>query len=651
MIVATETPQDVELGKGLKPKVFGGNVAYLQMLLRDSIYSTPKQTAIKEYLSNARDAHREVGKSNVPVKVHFDKFNGELHIIDEGPGMDDDRWEIFSTFGESTKRNSDLQNGGFGIGGKLGFAVTDQFRIVTTYKDADGQHWRREHLMLKNEVDHNAHLDIDKQAVAPCQTGTSIILPILNEDAEAAIEAVQFTCRYWDVRPEIIGEDFVWPTLKFSEASSDRWKMELFPDMEDEEREKFFKPMVIIDGMQYSIDVNKLVMETKGSIVGLPVRLMFKVGEVAVNPNREQLSYRDEDVKAMSERMSEASEEYFGKALVSVGNDTSALDGNGNELFKFDVSYVLNGTKAVYNVAEVEWNGYYSGVEFKLRKQRDFRPAAQGNPQIILLGDTPRSTWRTCAQFAIEELNRQLKENSTQNAEAMMLMSKHERDRAQSLTSRKVYILTAEQIEAAGVRLALPLSRYREQAKRLSYRSGGGTRRSIEEIRCVKNGTECIKKRRLSGGIYTTVAEYKSRSTSIRRDCWNIDLYILRHDQLKVIKAENIKGWIPFEKWRAIRNKRSSAKKKTMVPRWVGFVRCHRLNPRLNCTIELASHDRGLPDDAPKKIKQLVTALERKYPLLRYLVQGSAPRSVLRSHVNTINHKSLKRRRKAASRK
>lgn len=96
--------------------------ALIAETLRKS-YQKPIQTSVQEYLSNARDIHRELGiKKAIKVQVPTE-LNPEFFIRDFGSGLSKEGIEKYITFAFSTKRHSNLATGGFGLGSKSFFCL------------------------------------------------------------------------------------------------------------------------------------------------------------------------------------------------------------------------------------------------------------------------------------------------------------------------------------------------------------------------------------------------------------------------------------------------------------------------------------------------------------------------------------------------
>ena len=103
--------------------------AHIMSTLRDTLYSDKVLAVIREYSSNAWDAHREVGKADVPIKVTLPtSMDPTLTIEDFGPGLSpDDVFNVYTQYGASTKRGSNSSVGMLGIGSKSGFSFCSGF--------------------------------------------------------------------------------------------------------------------------------------------------------------------------------------------------------------------------------------------------------------------------------------------------------------------------------------------------------------------------------------------------------------------------------------------------------------------------------------------------------------------------------------------
>ena len=110
------------------------NVAHIFGILRNKLYSDKPLAIIREYCTNAFDAHIEAGIPERPIEVSFPTaFKNTLTIRDFGKGLSEyDVFNIFASYGASTKRDSNDQVGMMGLGSKSAFSYVNDF-IVTSY--------------------------------------------------------------------------------------------------------------------------------------------------------------------------------------------------------------------------------------------------------------------------------------------------------------------------------------------------------------------------------------------------------------------------------------------------------------------------------------------------------------------------------------
>ena len=95
------------------------------------LYEDPELACIREYATNARDAHVEAGVAGRPIEVATPTdLRPALVIRDYGVGLDlEDVRAIYSQYGASTKRSSNDAVGMLGLGCKSALAYSDAFTL------------------------------------------------------------------------------------------------------------------------------------------------------------------------------------------------------------------------------------------------------------------------------------------------------------------------------------------------------------------------------------------------------------------------------------------------------------------------------------------------------------------------------------------
>lgn len=105
------------------------------MTLLSNMYSNKTEAVLREYSANAYDSHVAAGQTR-PIEVTLPTaLQPTLLIQDFGLGLSkEDVERVYIRYGKSTKRSTNEQIGGFGIGCKAAFTLGHQF-VVTAVKD------------------------------------------------------------------------------------------------------------------------------------------------------------------------------------------------------------------------------------------------------------------------------------------------------------------------------------------------------------------------------------------------------------------------------------------------------------------------------------------------------------------------------------
>ena len=186
---------DAEAEFGMDKK----DMPHITNLLRKQIYSDKLMAILREYSTNAYDAHVDAGIQQIPIEVTLPTLtNQSLSIRDFGEGLtEQDVMKIYIKYGASTKRNSNSVTGCLGIGCKSGFAYSTQFTI-TTYKDkVTTQYLAR--------IDENNIGTISKLSENNTDesNGVKVSIPISQNDHEELRTKAKHLFKFWKVRPKI----------------------------------------------------------------------------------------------------------------------------------------------------------------------------------------------------------------------------------------------------------------------------------------------------------------------------------------------------------------------------------------------------------------------------------------------------------------
>ena len=330
MIIETKAKPIERFGTFIEESFSIKDTAFILELLRSKIYSNPIKTCCQEIMSNARDTHREMGKDDVPIQIKLPNAIDTRWICrDYGIGITPERMsDIFIKYGASSKRESNEFCGGFGIGSKTPFAVSDAFGIETycpeeNFVDAENN---THHNVIVKRV-YVAFIDetrVGKLSLtnAPGEIttepqGTSIIVTVKKEDFNSFNRYTKETATYWDTRPNIIGNnEFKWPAYDIV-LQGDKWCLLGGEKLKDYE---LMQPLAVIDGIPYRIQENviregsyrfsftdaagKTRQIDYGTLFRYPIRIYFNTGELMLAANREEIDYKNSKISLIKDRIS-----------------------------------------------------------------------------------------------------------------------------------------------------------------------------------------------------------------------------------------------------------------------------------------------------------------------------------------------------------
>ena len=194
------------------------------MRILSNMYSDPVLAVAREYITNAVDAHRLArmrtpGVVLPPIEVTTPTgFEPTFKVRDYGPGMSEDETStLLSNFGASgvEKRQSDSYAGGFGIGSKCAFAISDTYSF-TVFNGGRKRVWI---CTIKPDAEKALQLLVNVPSTEP--SGVEVSVPVKSDHVH------QVSYRVEKVRaalPETLNIDgnvtqpVVWDTLALCEG-------------------------------------------------------------------------------------------------------------------------------------------------------------------------------------------------------------------------------------------------------------------------------------------------------------------------------------------------------------------------------------------------------------------------------------------------
>ena len=282
--------------------------AHLMEVLRDTLYTDKIMAVLREYSSNAWDAHRMVGKTDVPIKVTIPSGDNKFLVIrDFGPGISpDDMLRIFTQYGASSKRDSNEAVGMLGIGSKSGFSYAESFEVTSFHAGMKRSY------VCAMDASNKGILNLLHEEPTE-ETGFEVRLAVKAADIWAFQQKAISLFQHFIPRPEI---NVALPTAK--QGIGETKSGTLFPS------DGTNQWTAVMGCVPYRLNllqvegVPEFLKQTSGV-------LYFNIGDVQVSASREELKYSDKTKQAVIGKIDALLDE-FGQWVLDGVLNNPAMD-------------------------------------------------------------------------------------------------------------------------------------------------------------------------------------------------------------------------------------------------------------------------------------------------------------------------------------
>ncbi len=298
--------------------------AIIFQIFTRKLYSNPIGSIVREITSNAVDSHKEAGVS-IPVVIRYSyDSNHNTHFIsfiDFGVGMSPERInEVYTTYFESTKRDSNLLIGGFGIGGKTPLAYRryygssefdydNSYYIITIYN-------KIKYYYLIYEGTDSPEITLLNAEPTDEHNGTEVRIPVLEKDVPTFAYEMKKQLYYFD---NVVFEGFenFEKNSNYSIGDLNDYKIIKGKTFLYRGNDLYSHIHVCLGNVAYPIDYS--ILKVSPSEYYFPVAIKLNIGDVDVTTSREQLDYNEKTIKTLKKKLNEVIDEL--KEIVAKQNE------------------------------------------------------------------------------------------------------------------------------------------------------------------------------------------------------------------------------------------------------------------------------------------------------------------------------------------
>lgn len=335
-----------------------GKIHLMNMMA--GLYADAPLGVLREYASNAIDAHAVVNQT-APIEVTLPTaFDPTLTIRDHGVGMSDQTFlDVYTQYGYSTKRTDLDQIGAFGTGSKSAFSVTDQFTVVSVHGGY------KTHALINKDDEGVGELFILSHAETDEGSGTTVSIPVEASTIAAYASAATKLFPTWKTNSVIVDGEANVCILDAMHRFNDNYLL----------REEVmslptwgpaWRIHVIVAGMLYEVPLGGAISEpeadagiTKSKMQDL-LRLIayngvmtFEIGLLDFTPSRDDVALTSRSIKMIQNTALQVQKDY----LESINQEIANLE--FNSLAKF---VRMSALKKIYTAVANDKNNITPGT-------------------------------------------------------------------------------------------------------------------------------------------------------------------------------------------------------------------------------------------------------------------------------------------------
>lgn len=263
-------------------------------ILSSGLYANKVRAIVRELSCNAVDSHTAAGKVDTPFDVHLpNQLEPWFAIRDYGTGLSHEQvTNIYTTYFESTKTNSNDFIGALGLGSKSPFSYTDNFTVTAIQNGRRGVYTA----FINNEGVPSIALMSQDDSNEP--SGVEVKFAVNDRwDFDKFRQEARTVYRHFKLRPVVTGyADFKFDDVQYESQN-------IVPGVHQVKGSN--SSVAVMGNIAYPIDIPKAdqTLEDLRILLSCGLEMHFAIGELDFQASREGLSYIPETVAAIKRKL------------------------------------------------------------------------------------------------------------------------------------------------------------------------------------------------------------------------------------------------------------------------------------------------------------------------------------------------------------
>jgi hypothetical protein len=282
-------------------------------ILSSGLYANKIRAVIRELSCNAVDSHAASGKKDTPFDVHLpNSLEPWFAIRDYGTGLSHDQvTQIYTTYFESTKTNSNEFIGALGLGSKSPFSYTDNFTVTAIRDGVKGIY----SAFINGSGVPSIALMMSEDTTEPA--GVEVKFSVNDRyDFEKFRQEAVVVYTYFALRPVVSGSsEFVFKDVEYIDR-------DIIPGVHSTDSRR--NSVAVMGNIAYPIDVPNHAdnLGELARLLSCGLEMHFGIGELDFQASREGLSYIPQTIASIKSKLEQVNAVLAGR----IADEAEAID-------------------------------------------------------------------------------------------------------------------------------------------------------------------------------------------------------------------------------------------------------------------------------------------------------------------------------------